>query len=127
MDHLDDTTVDSADIRKSTSKDLAVQPETNIPEGPLFHTERCELSVENGCLLWGSRVIIAHTLKQVLKEHHEYHLGMVKMKALARNYIWWPGMDADIEEKVNRCYTCQSSRTSPARVPLHPWELPRES
>ena len=35
-------------------------------------------------------------------------------------------MDADIEEKVNRCYTCQSSRTSPASTPLHTWGFPRE-
>ena len=47
------------------------------------------------------------------------------MKALAQNCIWWPGKDADIEEKINRCYTCKSSRTSPARAPLHPLEWPR--
>ena len=48
------------------------------------------------------------------------------MKALARNYVRWPGMNADIEEKVNRCNTCQCSRISPARAPLHPWAIPRE-
>ena len=47
---------------------------------------------------------------------------MVKMKTLAR----WSGMDADIEEKVNRCYTWQNSRTSPARVPIHLGEWLRE-
>ena len=35
-------------------------------------------------------------------------------------------MYVDIEEKVNRCYTCQSSWASPARTPLHPWEWLRE-
>ena len=49
------------------------------------------------------------------------------MKALALNYVWWPGIDADIEEKVNRCYTCQNSRTSLAKAPLHPCEWPREA
>ena len=52
--------------------------------------------------------------------------GKKKSRALDRNYVWWPGIDADIEEKVNRSDTCQSSRTSPARVPLHSWELPCE-
>ena len=81
MDHLDDTTVDSADIRRHTSKDpvlskdyQAVWSGTNLPKGPLysaFYTKRYELSVENGCLLWGSRVIIPHILRQqVLKELH---------------------------------------------------------
>ena len=35
-------------------------------------------------------------------------------------------MDTDIEEKVNRCYTCQSSRNFPVRAPLHLWEWPRK-
>ena len=35
-------------------------------------------------------------------------------------------MDGNIEEKVNHCYTCQSSRTSPARALLHPWVISKE-
>ena len=97
---MDDTTVDSADIHRCTSKDpflskvyQDVWSGTNIPEGSLysvFHTKRYKPSVENRCLLWGSRVIILLTLrKQVLKKHHQCHSGMVKMKALARNDMWW--------------------------------------
>ena len=119
MGHLDNITVDSAGIRRCTTKDpvlskvyKSVQSGKNLLEGPLysaFHTKRYELSVENGYLLWGSRMIIPHTLRQqVLKELHQCHLGMVKIKVLAQNYVWWPGMDADIKEKVNRCYTCQN-------------------
>ena len=133
MDHLDDTTVDSTGIRRRTSKDpvlskicQVVPSGTNLLEGPLysaFHTKRYELSVKNGYQLRGSRVIILHTFKQqVLKELHQCHPGMVKMKALARNYVWWPVMDVDIEENVNHCYTWQNPRTSPIRAPQHPWE-----
>ena len=46
------------------------------------------------------------------------------MKALARQYVWWPGLDKDIEEKVQCCSTCQSNRVSPPVAPLHPWEWP---
>lgn len=88
---------------------------------PLFSVSYKEiwLSVKNGCLFWGSLLVLPHTLRQqVLKELHQCHLNMVKMKALAWNYVWWPKMDADIEEKVNHCYTSQCSRTSPVRAPL---------
>ena len=69
IDHLDDITVDSTDIRRRTSKDpvyQAVQSGTNLPEEPLysvFHTKRYELSIENGCLFWRFQVIIPHTLR----------------------------------------------------------------
>ena len=73
-----------------------------------YLTRMSELTTEGGCVLWGRRVIIPVNLrKQVLKELHEVHPGMVRMKALARSYVWWPGLDKDIEEMVRSCGTCQ--------------------
>ena len=48
------------------------------------------------------------------------------MKALARSYIWWPGMDAEIDNLVKACSVCQQSRPAPAVAPLHSWEWPSE-
>ena len=46
------------------------------------------------------------------------------MKALARSIVWWPGLDAEIEDKVKSCSDCQSNQKSPAAAPLHPWSYP---
>eukprot|EP00731_Ephydatia_muelleri_P031447 Em0022g961a len=46
------------------------------------------------------------------------------MKALARGVVWWPGMDSELESKVNECEACQANRKSPPKAPLHPWEWP---
>ena len=49
-----------------------------------------------------------------------------RMKALSRSYVWWPGIDQEIEEKVKACNSCQRTRHNPAPAPLHPWEFPNQ-
>ena len=62
-------------------------------------TKKYKLSVENACLLREYWVIIPHTFRQqqVLKELHQLHPSIAKMKTLARNYVWWPGMNAEFK------------------------------
>lgn len=93
-----------------------------------FHTRKCELSVERGCVLWGTRVVLPEKLrKTVLKELHSGHQGVVKMKALARKYVWWPKIDSDVEQICKVCESCQMEQRMPRQVPLHPWEFPGQS
>ena len=46
------------------------------------------------------------------------------MKALARSYVWWPSIDSHIESTVSLCDTCQSLRSAPPTVQIHPWIFP---
>ncbi|KFD48097.1 hypothetical protein M513_11040 [Trichuris suis] len=47
------------------------------------------------------------------------------MKALARSYVWWPGIDKQIEERVKKCRPCQETRHFGPKAPTHPWEVTR--
>ena len=86
-----------------------------------FKTRQDELSTRHGCLLWGARVIVPPSLQEkVLQELHDTHPGISRMKALARSYVWWPNMDSDIELTVSSCSTCQSMRSDPSPVQIHP-------
>lgn len=92
-----------------------------------FQRKKNELSVLNGCLLRGARVVVPPPCRNsVLSELHETHAGCSKMKALARSYVWWPEMDSQIEELVKSCTSCQSQAHSPPSAPLHPWEWPKQ-
>ena len=92
--------------------------------GP-FYTRRYELTAEGNCLLWGTRVVIPSCLRElVLKELHQGHRGMSRMKALARSYLWWPNLDKDIEHVAGSCSSCQTIRQAPPRAPMHPWTWP---
>lgn len=63
--------------------------------------------------------------KQVLQTLYMGHPGIVRMKALAKSYVWWPGIDKDIEEWVATCQPCQEFRPAPPRAPTQEWETPK--
>ena len=90
-----------------------------------YYRRRNELSVEEGCLMCGLRVIVPPSCQtKVLEELHTSHPGIVKMKSLARIHVWWPSIDQHIERMVKSCTSCQSVRNKPATALLHPWSWP---
>ena len=93
---------------------------------PFFH-RKLELSIQSGCLLWGSRVVVPPQGQEVLlQELHAEHVGSSRMKELARSYFWWPGLDEAIEQVVQNCQHCLIHRKAPPKAKLHPWEWPSE-
>ena len=130
INHLSSTSVSTANIKEWTSKDPVLScvrrfvmsgwPDDKLgDEFRPYTTRKSELSVLDGCLLWASRIIVPPPGRQmVLNELHETHPGVSKMKALARAYVWWPGMDAQITEMVKTCRVCQESRPAPAAAPM---------
>ena len=97
-------------------EDLRLQP---------FFNRRYELSIEQDCLLWGLRVVIPTRFqKDMLEELHVGHPGIVRMKELARSYLWWPNVDLEIEQTVRNCSRCQQVRKPPTVAPLAPWIWP---
>ena len=102
-------------------------PSTTTDVFQPYWSRRIELSTEGVCLLWGNRVVVPHKLRaKVIQEVHANHPGMSRMKAVARSYVWWPGMDSDVENCVKSCSACQQVQNLPAKAPLHPWEWPQK-
>uniref|UniRef100_A0A1B0FM97 RNA-directed DNA polymerase n=1 Tax=Glossina morsitans morsitans TaxID=37546 RepID=A0A1B0FM97_GLOMM len=63
-----------------------------------FEYRKNELSIEYGCILSDFRVVIPIKLRtKVLTELHSSHFGIVKIKTMARSYIWVPIMHRGIE------------------------------
>ena len=89
-------------------------PEKPEPVFQPYHNKRLELTQEDGILLWNSRVIVPEVLRTLLlKDLHAEQLVMVKMKQLARRYLWWPGLDKEIEETVKLCHSFQEAAKAP--------------
>ena len=101
---------------KETKRDDQLRP---------YFSRRDELTIEGNCLMWGIRVVIPPQMRGfVLKELHQSHPGIVRMKSLARLYVWWPGIDREIEQMVRGCESCNLQRDNVPLAPLHPWEYP---
>ena len=139
VNFLESSPVSSADIREHTRKDPTLSKvmrfceigwTTNIktledPKMTPFVRRRDELSLQDGCVLWGSRVIVPPKLRyRLLEELHMGHSGSSRMKELARSYVWWPNLDSDLEGLANSCLECLSLRAMPSKAELHPWEWP---
>ena len=136
-EHLSNSPVSADQIRVQTRKDPVLGPalqyleqgwpatlDKESPMYPLFQ-RRNELSLFDGCIVWGTRVVIPSDCREaVLTELHDSHPGMSRMKGLARMYVWWPGITTDIEITVRQCPECQSNRAMPPQAPLQPWSWP---
>lgn len=78
--------------------------------------------------MWGTSVVVPPNLQaKVLSTLHGGYLGVVKLKSLVRSYVWWPGLDLQIEEFAKTCSGCQQIQRQPQAAPLHRWEWPTNS
>ena len=130
---IDDLPITASDIAEETSKDSVLSHVYQYvmegwPQGGVednlkpFYQRKDQLTTDQGCLLWGTRVIVPKVLQsRLLQELHFTHPGMVKMKLLARSYMWWTKIDCHIEEIVKTCKECAAQRSLPPVAPLHSW------
>ena len=51
------------------------------------------------------------------------HLGIVRMKNVARSFVWWPGIDSEIETTAKNCRDCRQITNLPPTT-MHQWETP---
>ncbi|KAH0817241.1 hypothetical protein GEV33_005549 [Tenebrio molitor] len=88
---------------------------------------RHQLSLDKNLLWWNNRIVIPSGLrKKLLLSLHESHLGVVKMKQIARSYFFWPGINRDVERVVEACEGCGQNQQHPAKTILHNWKWPKE-
>ena len=136
-EHLDNSPVTAEQIRIGTRRDPVLSQvmqflqqgwpsiQRDNPQLTPFFAKKDELSLYNGCILWGTRVVVPVPYHDaVLTELHDGHPGMARMKSLARMYVWWPGIASDIEKTVRQCTECQLHQSTPPVAPLQPWQWP---
>ena len=86
---------------------------------------RDEIYEAGGILFMGDRIIIPKEMqKYTLDLIHGSHLGMEKCKNRARELVYWPGINRDIEMTVMSCAKCGEFRNNNRKEPLIPHTVP---
>lgn len=68
-------------------------------------------------LYYGNRIVIPQNLqKTVLQRLHSTHVGIQRMRLLAKNYVWWLNIDKDIENYAKSYEACQLNQNTPSKV-----------
>ena len=102
------------------------------PELQPYWTFREELTIEDGLILKGTRIVIPNKQQQaILKQLHKGHLGLNKCKLRAKETVYWPGLNNELENLVLNCALCLKYSTAKCKlepslalgqeIPLYPW------
>ena len=96
-----------------------------------YWTFREEITIEDGIILKGTRIVIpAKKREAILKLIHEGHLGLNKCKLHAKETVYWPGLNNQLEKLILNCELCLKYSQSKCKqkptmsfgqeIPLHP-------
>ena len=65
------------------------------------------LSIVDGLVMLNTRIYISIKLRaEVLRKLHSEHQGILKTTRWARESVWWPSINKEIQDSVESCKTC---------------------
>ena len=85
---------------------------------------RDELTVANGLIFKGTRIIILKSLQPVFAQLHYAHQGVEKCKLGTKVSLFWANINADIENMIKGCSPCQHNQYANVKEPLTTHDIP---
>ena len=93
-----------------------------------YYTFWEEMSVQDGLIFKGDRIVVPTSMQTEIKERlHSSHVGVQGCLRRAREAVYWPNMNADIESYISRCSTCNSIQRNQAKEPMIAHAIPELS
>ena len=126
------------ELIRETSQDPAMQrlidtvhrgwprsPTTCPPETRSYFNFSDEIIVDIGIVMKGLKAIIPQSLRtEYAKILHRGHQGIDATKRRARDTVYWPGMNADLERHVMECSVCNALKSHLQQEPLLLHDVP---
>ena len=128
-------------IRKATEEDSVlclvkyyiengwpeVRNEVNRIALPYFPF-RDELVIDEGFVCKLDRIVIPGALrKSVIETIHSTHIGIENCLRRAREYVYWPNMNAEIRDYISKCDICCKFRAEQQREPMQSYDVPERA
>lgn len=96
------------------------------PEQRYFHRLKDDIFIEDDLLFYNNRLIIPNKMrKAILEKLHEPHFGVTKTQQRARNSVYWPNINNEIEQVVISCKICQENAPMNQKEPMISHEIPK--
>ena len=84
-----------------------------------YWTFRHLLSTDGQLLFYTNRLVVpAACCNNILQILHAAYSGTTKMKQVARQVVFWPGMSTQVEAYIAQCQTCQRYQTNNSKETL---------
>ncbi|XP_057312326.1 uncharacterized protein K02A2.6-like [Hydractinia symbiolongicarpus] len=91
-----------------------------------FKRQRLHLSVSKEIVMCDNKIVVPEELKhRVIDLAHEGHQGIVRTKQRLRTKVWWPAMNADVENFIRHCHPCQVVGPAQTPSPMEITPIPR--
>ncbi len=95
------------------------------PDKRPYWSYRDELAVENGVIFKGKQILIPESLrKDILAQLHASHQGIEKTRRLARESVFWPKINDDIEHLIKSCNHCNEFQPRNKKEPMKAHDIP---
>ena len=96
------------------------------PELITYWPYRDELSIENGIIYRGVRVLIPAAMRsEMLSKLHASHIGVEATLRKARDSIYWPSISNDVTNLCQSCKVCETHQPSNTKEPMKSQPIPQ--
>lgn len=120
-----------AEVREATEKDpdmtnlkTCILNKTKLPKEWSRKSKYVWVD-DQGLVRCGPLVVLPASLtKKAIQIAHRTHVGAESTYLLLREYVYWPGMDAEVDRTVKNCEVCILTRGKCQEVPMKPVPMP---
>ena len=100
--------------------------QNKVPENLRDYYSFCdELGLQNGLIFKGERLVVPGGAKDYIRSRvHSSHIGIQGCLRRARESVYWPGMNSDLEEFISKCPTCNAHQAGQPKEPMICHEIP---